>query len=121
MSYTFVESGNDGYVTCASEDEVISREDDFLDLIAACGEYRTGKVLLRAEDLSDAFFDLKTKFAGALFQKLANYHIVCAVVMDIDAVESERFQELIREANKGNAYRFFADADTAGAWLGSLP
>ncbi len=66
------------------------------------------------------FFDLKTRLAGMIFQKLANYHLVCAIVVAINDIEQKRFQELILEANRGNQYRFFNDRSSAETWLAEI-
>jgi hypothetical protein len=88
-----------------------------LDLIAVCGENDTPNVLIYESNLSPDFFDLKTKFAGALFQKFANYRMRGAGIISLGKIKSERFKELIFECNKGNLFRFFEDKAAAEKWL----
>lgn len=102
------------YVTVT--DGQILTEQDGLDLVSACMEHGTNRVLLPAACLSDHFLRLSTRLAGLVLQKLVNYNIRAAAVLDTQKT-SERFQEFSLEANKGHAFRLFATAAEAEAWL----
>lgn len=108
------------YVTCMRHDEVILSPQDVLDMMAWGGEHDTNRILLREEQIAPAFYDLKTGFAGEVLQKLANYGCRLAIAGSFAAVRSERFRELMREANKGQQIRFADTEQDAAAWLTSL-
>jgi hypothetical protein len=95
----------------------ISRVDDALELVTACIEQQTGKLLIEADRLPDDFFDLKTRFAGEFIQKLQNYRVRLAIVVPPDADHGERFAEFVREARTGSGFRVFDDRAGAEAWL----
>jgi hypothetical protein len=91
---------------------------DVLDLIGACFEQQARAVLLYAENLTPRFFDLSSREAGELLQKLRNYHIRLAVVEAPGAApHSAAFQALMREENRDPYFRLFAERAAALAWL----
>ena len=95
----------------------IARVDDALQLVTACFEEQTGRLLIDSSRLPDEFFDLKTRFAGEFVQKLQNYRIRCAVVLQPDADHGKRFTEFVREAKRGTGFRVFDDRAAAEVWL----
>jgi hypothetical protein len=75
-------------------------------------------VLIEAHRLAADFFDLRTRFAGELLQKLENYGIVVAVVIPTDASQSDRFREFVAEARRGRRFRVFEEKVGAEEWIG---
>lgn len=119
MPFKFQEAYNTIYIECEPTGFIIRNERDVLDLISACVENETNKVMLYEANLSPEFFDLKTNLAGAVLQKFANYHLRGAALISLDKIKSERFKELIFECNRGNLFRFFEDREAAEKWLAS--
>lgn len=79
---------------------------------------QTDRVLLYSQDIPDDFFDLKTGVAGEVMQKLVQYKVRTAIVIDSSLELSDRFKELILESKRHNTLRFFFDEDEAKRWLG---
>ncbi|MCG3211060.1 MAG: hypothetical protein FOGNACKC_04697 [Anaerolineae bacterium] len=117
MPVTLHTAHNINYVECHPTDFVIQNERDIMDLVALCGDYEASNVIIYETNFSPDFFDLKTKFAGTLFQKFANYHIRGAAIISLANINSERFKELIVECNRGNLFRFFEEKAAAEKWL----
>jgi hypothetical protein len=87
-------------------------------VIEVCFEQHTRLVLLYAENLTAGFFDLSSGDAGAILQKLRQYHIRLAVVVPPDgAPQSTRFQQMMIEERKENHFHIFDDTGSAVAWL----
>jgi hypothetical protein len=87
-------------------------------VIETCLGSRAERVLLHAENLPAAFFDLSSGEAGAMLQKLRNYGVRLAVVCPAGAVRfSRRFGEMVREESRGEWFRLFDDRESAQAWL----
>lgn len=88
-------------------------ENDALDLIAsglpAC--------ILTVEDLHPQFFDLRNGIAGAIFQKLVNYHFKIAIILPLDHGFGVRITELVRDHHRHSFIRFFATLEEAEAWV----
>ena len=70
-------------------------------------------VILQAEHLDPAFFDLKTGIAGEILQKFTQYGMRLAVVGDFDHYESSSLQAFIRECNRGSQLFFCPNRDEA--------
>lgn len=117
MSFKVQNAYNTQYIACDPTDFIIYNEQDILDLIVICGENDTNNVLIYESNFLPDFFDLKTTFAGTLFQKFANYRLRGAAVISFEKIKGERFKELIFECNKGNLFRFFEDKAAAEKWL----
>lgn len=95
----------------------LERASDALDLIGACMEHRSSRVLVEAHNFAPAFFDLGTGLAGELLQKLANYHVRLAGVFPSQEGYTERFREFLLEAKRGHNFRVFTSRGDAEAWL----
>ncbi|WP_272897355.1 DUF4180 domain-containing protein [Anaerolinea thermolimosa] len=102
---------------CEPQGGVIQTESDALDLIAACGENETSNLLIHAENLPEAFYDLRTGFAGAILLKFSNYRLRVAAILDPVKSSRGRFGEMALETNRGNQFRIFPDVESAETWL----
>jgi hypothetical protein len=92
--------------------------DDVIDLLGAGFEHGARSLLLYAENLPEHFFDLSSGQAGAILQKLRNYHVRLAVVAPQDSVRVSRmFREMAREESRGGDFRLFDDEPSAQEWL----
>jgi len=90
------------------------------DIIARCLEAGADAVLFLPGALPPAFFDLRTRLAGELLQKLANYRLrMAAVVPDLAeaTARSDSFRDFVREVNAGRLCRLTADRNEALAWI----
>jgi len=94
----------------------INTEQDALDLLSACYEHETTLIMLPFECLSDAYLDLFTRLAGLFLQKLTNYGVKTAAIIDPGRL-FERFKELSYESAKGNSFRVFGCIEDAEEWL----
>lgn len=74
-------------------------------------------LILMAEELPQTFFDLRTGFAGELFQKLVNYQIRSVLVLPDFNAYGQRFSELAYEHQAHPQIRFVRTLDEAWDWL----
>lgn len=81
-----------------------------------------GAKALLAYDTSfaPAFFDLKSGLAGAVFQKLVNYRLPAALVMEDLTKHDQRVQELAHDHRRHPVVRFFSTREAALDWLKTL-
>ncbi|MEU6315339.1 DUF4180 domain-containing protein [Streptomyces sp. NPDC047014] len=88
---------------CAPEGEPIASEADAVDLVgnAAWGGARW--VVVPVERLGEDFFRLRTKLAGDIIQKFANYRVGLVVLGDISphTETSSPLRDFVRECNRG--------------------
>jgi hypothetical protein len=89
-----------------------------LDLVAACGEAGSHRVLIGAANLPAIFYDLKTGLAGAVLQRFVIYQVRAAFVVPSERLNAGRFGEMVLESNRGRQFHFAVDETAASAWLG---
>src|SRR4051812_32471869 len=85
-------------------------------VIEACFASGASSVLLFAENLPIGFFDLSSGQAGAILQKLRQYHVRLAVVGGSERFSS-RFGEMVAEESKHSHFGVFETRDAAREWL----
>lgn len=86
-------------------------------IVRACVESGAPALLLDEGALPPEFFDLSTRLAGDLVQRVTLYHIRMAGVVPAPSVHSRPFQDFAREAGHGGPFRFFPSREEAVAWL----
>ncbi len=118
-NYTILTINTKKIIKCRPEFKITS-ENDALEMVSACGENGTDRVIVTYSNLPDDFFNLRTGLAGGVLQKLANYFIKAAVVMPLNLIPPGRFSELVYELNKGWQFRFFDTEEPAIKWLASF-
>ena len=71
----------------------------------------TNKVIISAEQLDAAFFDLKTRIAGDILQKFSTYDGFLAIVGDFSKFSSKSLQDFIYESNKFKRINFVSSQE----------
>ncbi|MQA91243.1 MAG: DUF4180 domain-containing protein [Gemmatimonas sp.] len=82
-----------------------------------CIESGASSILLDEDVLPAEFFDLSTRLAGELLHRLSIYGIRLAGVVPRPESHSPAFQAFVREANRGDQFRFFSSRSEAVDWL----
>jgi hypothetical protein len=103
----------DGIAELSEGIGAISSVADALDLLAEVFGLGTSCLILHAEQLAPAFFDLRTGLAGEILQKCANYQIRVALVGDFSGYTSKSLHAFIVECNRGRHIFFCASRDEA--------
>ncbi|WP_147534566.1 DUF4180 domain-containing protein [Bacillus marasmi] len=104
---------NGHIIATAQADSIILKdEQSALDVIMSIS-FETGcnRIALNKESISEDFFNLSTKLAGAILQKFANYNIKFAIIGDFSTYTSKPLKDFIYECNKGNSI-FFVSSET---------
>ncbi|NJK96918.1 MAG: DUF4180 domain-containing protein [Bacteroidales bacterium] len=97
----------------SSETVIITNTLDALDLMADC-QYRGAEIIiLYANNLIPAFFDLKTGIAGDILQKFSTYRMKLAIIGDFSKYSSKSLNDFIYESNKGGQILFVASLNEA--------
>jgi hypothetical protein len=100
---------------------LVSTPEDTSDLIGNAWVDNVGLIAIPVSRLAPAFFDLSSRFAGELTQKLVNYHLRLAVVGDVSQYEaaSGAFRDWVWESNRGRHVWFVPDEAALDARLGA--
>ena len=96
---------------------LLTAPNDIIDILGTCFEHHTRSVLLYAENLTPNFFDLSSGEAGAILQKLRNYHIKLAIVAPPDLHQSTLFPDMLREESQSGYLTISPDKPSAELWL----
>lgn len=98
---------NDSKVAIISSDSVVIHNvNDALDLMVNIQYNGSEKMLMRRENITDDFFDLKTGLAGEILQKYTNYSMAIAIVGDFESIKSKSLKDFIYECNHGKRVFF---------------
>lgn len=96
-----------------SEDIIIRKTQDALDIMAESGYLGSGKVILREKNIIADFFDLKTRIAGEILQKFSTYGVQLAIIGDFTKYTSKSLKDFIFESNKLGRINFVNSLDEA--------
>ncbi|GAA3839341.1 hypothetical protein GCM10022226_72060 [Sphaerisporangium flaviroseum] len=93
---------------CAPDGAKLSGERDALDIIGEAGYQGADWVAIPVSRFDDDFFRLRTRIAGEIIQKFANYRLGVAVVGDISrhTAAGSALRDFVREANQGTQVWF---------------
>ena len=117
MKYRLVTDFPQTSLECLPGEERLAGERQALDLVAACGENGTDRLMLHADNLTEDFYRLRTGVAGEILLKFSTYRIRVAAVLTSELVDQGRFREMVLEANRGDQFRVFYDREAAEHWL----
>lgn len=114
MNITVDAKGESQVAVVESDDILIGEVQEALDLMAAV-RYTTGcdKMVIHKKNITEDFFDLKTRLAGDILQKYTNYQMKIAIVGDFDVYESKSLRDFIYECNQGRSIFFLKDKQAA--------
>lgn len=97
----------DTKVTEIITDKVILRStEDGLDLLGNLYYQGFDKII---KNITPEFFDLKTKIAGEILQKFAQYQMPLIIVGDFSKYKSKSLNDFIFESNKSQQINFIKD------------
>jgi hypothetical protein len=100
------------------DERLLERPGDASPVVEACLSFETDLALLYAANLGAEFFDLSSRVAGEVLQKLRNYRVRLAVVCPPGTVRfSSRFGEMLAEERRLPHFGVFDTRDDALQWL----
>jgi hypothetical protein len=92
---------------------LLTSERDVNDWIGAPWDAEAKLVAIPVSRLSEEFFQLSTRIAGAIIQKFVNYRAQLVIVGDISRwiTGSNALRDFVYESNKGREVWFLPDLD----------
>lgn len=91
-------------------DKVILRStEDGLDLLGNLYYQGFDKIIIHEKNITPEFFDLKTKIAGEILQKFAQYQMPLIIVGDFSKYKSKSLNDFIFESSKSQQINFIKD------------
>ncbi|MGN8070738.1 DUF4180 domain-containing protein [Mucilaginibacter sp. SG564] len=92
---------------------IINDAQDALDILANCAYQDANRIIVYQKDITEDFFELKTKLAGEVLQKFSNYNSKLAIVGDFSGYGSKSLRDFIYESNKVGRVSFVATKEEA--------
>ena len=91
-------------------DKVILRfTEDGLELLGNLYYQGFDKIIIHEKNITPEFFDLRTKIAGEILQKFAQYQMPLIIVGDFSKYQSKSLNDFIFESNKSKQINFIED------------
>jgi len=94
---------NNQQIALYSNNETIITLNNFLDILVNAP---AGTIAINREQLDCQFFDLKTRIAGEMLQKVSNYQKRLIILGDFTDILSNSFHDFICESNKSGTIIF---------------
>ena len=96
-----------------SDEIIVKSTESGLQLLGDLYYQGFDRILIYEKNITPDFFDLKTKIAGDILQKFAQYRMGITIIGDFSKYNSARLNEFIYESNKGNNINFVSTLDEA--------
>ena len=106
MNFAVHQAGNKKFAELRAFCTVIHSTEDAMNLMGDLYYQGYDGLILYEEQVTPAFFDLKTKMAGEILQKFSNYRFPLVLIGDFSKFPSQSLQDFIRESNKGRQVNF---------------
>lgn len=116
MQYKIHQSGTLKLTELISDKVEIQDVQSALDVMANAGYQGAEKLLIKKENIIEAFFDLKTGLAGEILQKFSNYNMQLAIIGDFSGYSSKSLRDFIYESNKKGQILFIKSIEEAIAY-----
>jgi Domain of unknown function (DUF4180) len=98
---------------CAAGETRLRTYADAVEIVGQSFENRATVIVIPVECLDDDFFQLRTRIAGELIQKIVQYRRRLVIVGDISRhlAESSAVRAFVNEANRGQEIWFLASLE----------
>lgn len=107
-----IETHNIGNIKVAeiiADKIILTSTEDGLELLRNLYYQGFDKIIIHEKNITPEFFDLKTKIAGNILQKFAQYQMPLIIVGDFSKYKSKSLNDFIFESNKGSQVNFVSD------------
>lgn len=107
-----IETHNIGNIKVAeiiADKIILTSTEDGLELLGNLYYQGFDKIIIHEKNITPEFFDLKTKIAGNILQKFAQYQMPLIIVGDFSKYKSKSLNDFIFESNKGSQINFVSD------------
>ncbi len=118
MQLRLVENPPLRYLVGEQQQPVLQKLSEINYLLEVCFGENCDNLALYPENLTASFFDLSSREAGEILQKLRQYSIRTAIIVDLTKhAHSQYFAEMAYEENKRGFCYFCATIEEAEAWF----
>lgn len=101
--------GNAKVAEVIADKIILTSTEDGLELLGNLYYQGFDKIIIHEKNITPEFFDLKTKIAGNILQKFAQYQMPLIIVGDFSKYKSKSLNDFIFESDKGSQVNFVSD------------
>jgi len=84
-----------------------------LDLVAEASFLNSHKIIIKEDQVTPAFFELKSGIAGEILQKFSTYNVQLAIIGDFSKYTSKSLRDFLFESNKFGRINFVSSFEEA--------
>ncbi|WP_276090610.1 DUF4180 domain-containing protein [Pedobacter sp. JY14-1] len=96
-----------------ADETILASVEDGLDLLGDLYYQGYDCIIIPDQNISEKFFDLKTKLAGEVLQKFVQYRVSLIIIGDFLKYTSKSLNDFIYESNKGRHINFVTSLSEA--------
>lgn len=96
-----------------TNDIILRTTEDGLDLLGNVYYQGFDRIIIHEKNITPEFFDLKSRIAGEILQKFAQYRMPLAIIGDFTKFSSKSLNNFIYESNQGKQINFVATLSEA--------
>jgi hypothetical protein len=113
MEIDIIEKIGTNIAVLSSLGVVIQETQDALDLLGEASYFNSHKIIIKEDQLTPAFFELKNGIAGEILQKFSTYSVQLAIIGDFSKYKSKSLRDFILESNKYRRINFVSSFEEA--------
>lgn len=113
MEIDIIEVKGSNIAVLRSMGVLIQETQDALDLMAEVSYLNSHKIIIKEDQVTPAFFDLKSGIAGEILQKFSTYKVQLAIIGDFSKYTSKSLIDFMFESNKYGRINFVSSFDEA--------
>ena len=113
MEITIIQLGDENIAEVKGSSVFIHNLDDGLQIMVDCSAQEAYKAIIYQENITDDFFELKTKLAGEILQKYTQYSFDIAIVGDFSKYNSKSLNDFIYESKQSKKINFVGTREEA--------
>ena len=113
MEIEIIEINGNNIAVLRSSGVRIRETQDALDLLGESSYLNSHKIIIKEDQVTPAFFELKSGIAGDILQKFSTYNVQLAIVGDFSKYNSKSLRDFIFESNKYGRINFVSSFEEA--------
>lgn len=118
MEIDIIEVNGKNIAVLRSSGVLIRELQDALDLLAEASFLNSHKIIIKEDQVTSAFFELKNGIAGEILQKFSTYNVQLAIIGDYSKFTSKSLRDFMFESNKLGRINFVSSFEEAKEKLG---
>jgi hypothetical protein len=113
MEIAIIEVNGKNIAVLRSSGVLIRELQDALDLLAEASYLNSYKIIIKEEQVTPVFFELKSGIAGEILQKFSTYNVQLAIIGDYSKFTSKSLRDFMFESNKIGRINFVSSFEEA--------